>query len=153
MAHLVGLISDTHGLLRPEAVKALSGSERIIHAGDVGKLSVLASLQAIAPVTAVRGNVDRDAWAVRLPKTAILEIAGASIYVIHDIGELDLAPEAASFAAVIFGHSHRPSLERRNGVAFVNPGSAGPGRFNLPVSVARLTVNDEAVEVDFVTLR
>jgi uncharacterized protein len=153
MSPLVGLISDTHGLLRPEAVRALSGADHIIHAGDIGRPSILAELQIIAPVTAVRGNVDRDPWALRLPKTAVLQIARASIYVIHDIGELDLLPEAAGFAAVVFGHSHRPSLEQRRGVTFVNPGSAGPARFNLPISLARMPVTDGAVEIEFVTLR
>ncbi len=153
MLHVIGLISDTHGLLRPEAARALSGAEHILHAGDVGKPSILTALQAIAPVTAVRGNVDRDAWARRLPKTAALQLGGTSIYMIHDIGELDLVPEAAGFAVVVFGHSHRPSLERRNGVTYVNPGSAGPARFNLPTSLARMPIVDGVVEIEFVTLR
>jgi uncharacterized protein len=153
MAHVVGLISDTHGLLRPEAVHALTGTEHIIHAGDVGKASVLTSLQAIAPVTAVRGNVDREAWAARLPKTAVLELDHTSIYVIHDIAELDLVPEAAELSAVAFGHSHRPSMETRRGVTFVNPGSAGPARFSLPISLALMHVNAGAVEVELITLR
>ena len=153
MTHLIGLISDTHGLLRPEAIRALTGSEAIIHAGDIGSPSILSALQSIAPVTAVRGNVDRDPWAQNLPKTAVLLMARASILVVHDIGELDLVPEAAGFTAVVFGHSHRPSLERRSGVTFVNPGSAGPARFNLPVSLARMPVHDGAIEVEFVTLK
>ena len=153
MAHVIGLISDTHGLLRPEAVHALTGTEHIIHAGDVGKASVLTSLQAIAPVTAVRGNVDREAWAARLPKAAVLELDHTSIYVIHDIAELDLVPETAGFSAVVFGHSHHPSAETRRGVTFVNPGSAGPARFSLPISLARMYVNAGAVEVELITLR
>ncbi len=153
MAHVVGVISDTHGLLRPEAVSALAGVERIIHAGDVGKRAVLRSLEAIAPVTAVRGNVDTEVWAARLPKTAVLEVDGASIYVVHDISDLDVVAEAGGFAAVVFGHSHRPSTEIRRGVTFINPGSAGPGRFGLPISVAHLHVSGGAVEVELITLR
>jgi len=138
--HVVGVISDTHGLLRPEALAALAGVERIIHAGDVGSPEVLAALASIAPVTAVRGNNDRGKWAHQLPATETVEIGAARLYVRHDLHDLDLDPHAAGFAAVVTGHSHRPSIERRNGVLYVNPGSAGPRRFKLPVAVARLDV-------------
>lgn len=136
----IGVISDTHGLLRPEALQALRGSDHIIHAGDIGDPEILARLRAIAAVTAVRGNIDRGAWARTLPKTEVFEIAGISIYVLHILGELDLKPDAAGFSAVIYGHSHVPKSEARNGVLYFNPGSAGPRRFDLPVTVGRLTV-------------
>ena len=139
---IVGVISDTHGLLRPEAIAALRGSEAIIHAGDVGREEILRVLKQIAALTVVRGNIDTSPWARKLPATDVLEIAGASIYVLHNIDELDLDPSAAGFSAVIFGHSHRPLIENRKGVLFFNPGSAGPRRFNLPISVGRLIVED-----------
>ncbi|HKR30803.1 MAG TPA: metallophosphoesterase family protein [Terriglobales bacterium] len=139
---IVGVISDTHGLLRPEAIAALRGSEAIIHAGDVGREEILRVLKQIAPLTAVRGNIDTSPWARKLPATDVLEIAGASIYVLHNIDELDLDPSAGGFSAVIFGHSHRPLMENRKGVLFFNPGSAGPRRFNLPISVGRLIVEN-----------
>ena len=139
---IVGVISDTHGLLRPEAIAALRGSEAIIHAGDVGREEILLVLKQIAPLTAVRGNIDTSPWARKLPATDVLEIAGASIYVLHNIDELDLDPSAGGFSAVIFGHSHRPLMETRKGVLFFNPGSAGPRRFNLPISVGRLIVEN-----------
>jgi putative phosphoesterase len=137
----IGVISDTHGLLRPEAVAALQGSDYIIHAGDVGDPAILTELTAIAPVTAVRGNVDREKWARDLPETNILEVGSTAIYVLHDVGRLDLDPRTAKFTAVIFGHSHRPSQEMRNGVLFFNPGAAGPRRFTLPVTVGRLRIS------------
>jgi uncharacterized protein len=136
----IGVISDTHGLLRPEAVAALKNSDYIIHAGDIGDPAILDKLNEIAPVTAVRGNVDRGAWARRIPQMNVLEVSGRSIYVLHILGELDLKPEAAGFAAVIFGHSHMPKQETKNGVLYFNPGSAGPKRFNFPVSVGKLAV-------------
>ena len=136
----IGVISDTHGLLRPEAVEALRGSERIIHAGDVGDPEILEQLSLIAPVTAVRGNVDKGSWARKLQETEVLQVDGVSIYVLHNVNELDLKPQAAGFSAVIYGHSHVPKQEMRNGVLYFNPGSAGPRRFNLPVSVGRLRV-------------
>jgi uncharacterized protein len=139
---LVGVISDTHGLLRPEAVGALKGSDYIIHAGDVGDPAILEKLGRIAPVTAVRGNVDRGAWARGIPETNILEVAGRLIYVLHDLNQLDLKPEFAGFAAVISGHSHVPKQEIKNGVIYFNPGSAGPGRFKLAVTVGRIRVED-----------
>lgn len=136
----LGVISDTHGLLRPEAVEALRGSDAIIHAGDVGDPAILAKLREIAPVTAVRGNVDHGAWARKLPETNVLEIGGISIYVLHILEKLDVKPEAAGFAAVIYGHSHVPKKEMKNDVLYFNPGSAGPKRFRLPVSVGRLDI-------------
>ena len=141
----VGVIADTHGLLRPEAVATLRGVDAIVHAGDIGARDVLDWLAEIAPVTAVRGNNDRDAWAETLPSTAVLEIAGVRLYVLHNVRELGLDPRAAGFGAVISGHSHQPREEERDGVLFFNPGSAGPRRFRLPVAVGRLTVEDGRV--------
>jgi putative phosphoesterase len=148
----VGVISDTHGLLRPEAVATLRGSDCIIHAGDVGDPAILNQLRAIAPLTAVRGNVDHGAWAEELPLTDVLELAGISIYVLHNIDELDLKPEGAGFAAVIYGHSHKPHQETKNGVLYFNPGSAGPRRFKLPVSVGRLSIVDGSVRSEILNL-
>jgi uncharacterized protein len=135
---IIGVISDTHGLLRPEAVELLSGSEHIIHAGDIGSAEIVPELKKIAPVTAIRGNVDTQAWARRFAETEVVELAGLHIYVIHDVNALDLNPKAAGFAAVISGHSHKPKQEVKDGVLYFNPGSAGPRRFKLPVSVGRL---------------
>jgi putative phosphoesterase len=148
----LGLISDTHGLLRPEALTALAGSELIIHAGDVGEPEILDKLREIAPVTAVRGNIDRDAWAEVLPATAVVEAARVLIYVLHDVHELDLNPAAAGFQIVVSGHSHKPAQFERAGVLYVNPGSAGPRRFRLPITVARLDVEERPLRVDFVSL-
>jgi putative phosphoesterase len=148
----VGLISDTHGLLRPRAVEALRGVERIIHAGDVGRAAVLDELTRLAPLTVVRGNVDRGAWAEALPLTAAVEVGGRWIYVVHALADLDLDPAAAGFAAVVHGHSHRPEVEQRAGVWYVNPGSAGPRRFRLPVSLGRMEVGLGGVRVRLVTL-
>jgi len=131
---------------------ALRGSDRIIHAGDVGSPEILETLAAIAPVTAVRGNVDTSAWARQLPETDVLEVDGVSIYVLHDLKALDLKPEAAGFRVVISGHSHVPKQETRAGVLYFNPGSAGPRRFNLPVSVGRLIVKDGTVRGELVSL-
>jgi putative phosphoesterase len=139
-------------LLRPEAVRALTDVDAIVHAGDIGTPAVLAALARIAPVTAVRGNNDRGAWAARIPCTATLAIAGARLYVLHDRHELAIDPHAAGMAAVISGHSHRPAIEERNGVLFVNPGSAGPRRFTLPVAAARLRVARGAVTGEIVLL-
>jgi putative phosphoesterase len=138
--HTVGVISDTHGLLRPEAVAALTGVERIIHAGDIGDRAVLDALGRLAPVSAVRGNNDRGGWARKIPETEVVEIGGMALYVLHDLHELDLDPRAAGYAAVIAGHSHQPRQEERDGVLYFNPGSAGPRRFRLPVSLGRLTI-------------
>ena len=150
--HTVGVISDTHGLLRPEAVAALTGVERIVHAGDIGSPDVLTQLERLAPVVAVRGNNDRDAWAADIPETEVVEVGGVSLYVLHDLHELDLDPRAAGFAAVITGHSHQPRLDERDGVIYLNPGSAGPRRFKLPISLARLTVTDSRVQARLLTL-
>ncbi len=152
MRKLVGLISDTHGLLRPEAVRALQGSHRIIHAGDVGQSGILEALRAIAPVTAVRGNVDKAVWAQSLPQSESVNIEQVSIYVVHNIDDLDIDPSAAGVKVVVSGHSHRPSVVRRDGVLFVNPGSAGPRRFKLPVSLALMSVQDQDVDVELVPL-
>jgi uncharacterized protein len=149
---IIGVISDTHGLLRPEAIAALQGSDYIIHAGDVGDPQILDDLAAIAPVTAVRGNVDHGTWAQRLPTADVLEIGGVSIYVLHRLQDLDLKPEAAKFAAVVYGHSHVPKQEIKNGVLYFNPGSAGPKRFKLPVSVGRLTVENNKITARIVPL-
>ena len=150
---IVGIISDTHGLLRPEAVQALRGAQAIIHAGDVGREEILRGLKKIAPLTVIRGNIDTSAWASKLPATNALEIAGTSIYVLHNIDELDLDPAAAGFSAVIFGHSHRPLMEDRKGVLFFNPGSAGPRRFSLPISVGRLTIEDGKLTPELIELK
>jgi uncharacterized protein len=140
---VIGVISDTHGLLRPEAEEALQGSQHIIHAGDVGAPNIIEKLASIAPVTAIRGNVDKEVWTRKLPETEVVEIAGISIYVLHDLGKLDLKPEAAGFAVVISGHSHIPKQETRNGVLYFNPGSAGPRRFKLPVTIGKLTIREK----------
>jgi hypothetical protein len=138
---LIGVISDTHGLLRDEAGAVLRGSDHIIHAGDVGNPEILDQLRTIAPVTVVRGNIDKGAWALRLAETEVVELGGASIYVLHDLSQLDLKPEAAGFAAVIYGHSHVPKQEMRGTVLYFNPGSAGPRRFKLPITVGRLVLD------------
>jgi len=148
----IGVISDTHGLLRPEAVEALRGSDSIIHAGDIGDRAILTKLEELAPVTAVRGNVDREKWTREIPETNVLEVAGVSVYVLHVLHKLDLKPEAAGFAAVVSGHSHIPRQEFKNGVLYFNPGSAGARRFRLPVSVGRLIVEDGKVRGEIVEL-
>jgi len=149
---LIGLISDTHGLLRPEAAKALAGCELLIHAGDVGKPEILDALKAIAPVVAVRGNVDKGEWASRLPATAVVEAIATSIYVLHDVHQLDLDPVAAGFGIVVSGHSHKASREERSGVLYVNPGGAGPRRFRLPITVARLDLRRSPWNLRFIDL-
>jgi uncharacterized protein len=151
-SRLIGVISDTHGLLRPEAIEALRGSELIVHAGDVGKVDVLDALRAIAPTVAVRGNVDTGDLAATLPETEVVEVGRAHLYVLHDLSQIDLDPRAAGFAAVIFGHSHRPIAEIREGVLYLNPGSAGPRRFSLPVAVARLLVEGDRLSHEIVEL-
>lgn len=149
----IGVISDTHGLLRPEALTALRGSEAILHAGDIGDPEILKALERIAPVTAVRGNIDTAAWARALPETNILEVSGLNIYVLHNVQELDLNPAAAGFAAVIFGHSHQPVIENRKGVLFFNPGSAGPRRFSLPISLGKLRVKTGRLHPELIELQ
>lgn len=151
--HRVGVISDTHGLLRPSALDALEGCERIVHAGDVGEESILRQLAEVARVEAVRGNVDIEPWANRLPETLVVEVGEAALYVLHDLAMLDLDPVAASIQAVIYGHSHKPDVDHRDGVMFLNPGSAGPRRFHLPVSVAILTVRGREVDAEIVEIK
>jgi uncharacterized protein len=146
------VISDTHGLLRPEAVHVLLGSDHIIHAGDIGGPEILEQLAEIAPVTAIRGNVDKAAWARKLPETEVVELAGISIYVLHDLAQLDLKPEAAELKVVISGHSHIPKQETRNGVLYFNPGSAGPRRFKLPVTVGKLVVSGDDVHSEIIRI-
>jgi putative phosphoesterase len=149
----IGVISDTHGLLRPQAIEALRGSNRILHAGDVGAPEILEALKQIAPVTAIRGNVDTALWARVLPATEVVEVNGVSIYVLHDLAQLDLKPEAAGFRIVVYGHSHKPKIEEKNGVLYFNPGSAGPRRFSLTVSMGRLTLVDGEVHAELVDLK
>jgi len=149
----IGLISDTHGLLRKEAVEALGGSEMVIHAGDVGKPEILEELRKIAPVVAVRGNVDTEPWAKELPETAVVEAGAAMIYVLHDVNALDLDPAASGFQIVLSGHSHKPGKTERDGVLYINPGSAGPRRFQLPVTVAQLNLGRTTLAVEFVYLK
>ena len=148
----VGLISDTHGLIRERALAALRGSDLIVHAGDVGTGAVLEALRALAPVVAVRGNIDKGSWASGLPATAVAEAGPARIYVLHDIHELDLDPAAAGFHMVVSGHSHQPGQTERAGVLYINPGSAGPRRFNLPLTLARLDVGVKPWKAEFVDL-
>jgi putative phosphoesterase len=148
----IGVISDTHGLLRQEALAALRGAELIIHAGDVGAPEVLERLRALAPVRAVRGNVDREPWARDLPTTDAFEIGEVGVYVLHDLGEFGLVPDAARFKVIVSGHSHQPVIQERNGVLFLNPGSAGPRRFRLPVSIALLHIHGATVEAELVPL-
>jgi len=150
---LVGVISDTHGLLRPEAIAALKGADLIIHAGDVGARDVIDALRKLAPTFAVRGNVDNGQWASALPVTADVEVGGLMFHVLHDIVELDLDPAAVGYAAVVYGHSHQPSIDMRDGVLFLNPGSAGPRRFRLPVSLARVSVSGGKLRPEIVELQ
>ena len=148
----VGLISDTHGLLRPEAVAALAGVDYLIHGGDIGKPEILSALREIAPLTVVRGNNDRAAWAGGIPESAVLVVDAVRIYTLHDLKLLDIDPAAEHMHVVVTGHSHRPAIARRNDVLYVNPGSAGPRRFSLPVSVARLEIAGADVEASIVEL-
>ena len=148
----IGVISDTHGLLRPEAIAALRGSDHIIHAGDVGDPEILDALKRLAPLTAIRGNIDKSSWARRIPESEVVELAGMPIYVLHDLAQLDLKPEAAGLKVVVYGHSHVPKQETRNGVLYFNPGSAGPRRFKLPISVGRLTVEEGNIRAEIITL-
>jgi uncharacterized protein len=149
---LIGVISDTHGLLRTRAVAALRGSDYIIHAGDVGDPEILDKLNEIAPVTAVRGNMDRGDWARTIPETNVLEVQGLSIYVLHVLQNIDLKPESAEFAAVVYGHSHIPKQEIKHGVLYFNPGSAGPKRFRLPVTVGVITAKNGTLHGKIVEL-
>jgi putative phosphoesterase len=149
---LIGLISDTHGLLRGEALRALRGSELIVHAGDVGEPEILERLRELAPVVAVRGNVDAEDWARALPETAVAEAGPVQIYLLHDVKALDLDPSAAGFHIVVSGHSHKFGRSERSGVLYINPGSAGPRRFQLPITVARLDLGKKPWDVEFVDL-
>jgi putative phosphoesterase len=149
---LVGVISDTHGLLRAEAVATLSGVEHILHAGDVGDARILDELRMIAPMTAIRGNVDQWGECAELPATDVVELEGRLFYLVHSVADLDINPVAAGVAAVVSGHSHKPSVEVRNGVTYLNPGSAGPRRFNLPVTVALMIVGEGGVDARIVDL-
>jgi len=148
----IGLISDTHGLLREEALLALRGAELIVHAGDVGDPKILQKLKELAPVVAVRGNVDTGSWSLSLPETAVAQASSASIYVLHDVNTLDLDPAAAGFQIVVSGHSHKPGRSESKGVLYINPGSAGPRRFRLPISVARLNLGVHPWVLEFVDL-
>jgi putative phosphoesterase len=149
----IGVISDTHGLLRPQAVTALQGASLIIHAGDVGNADILSSLQQIAPVIAVRGNIDKQPWTVALPQTEVVEVGGRVLYVLHSLDDLDLDPPTAGFHAVIIGHTHQPKIETVDGVLYFNPGSAGPRRFTLPISVGRLIVSDQDLVAEIIELQ
>jgi len=148
----IGVIADTHGLLRPEAVELLRGSQHIIHAGDIGSAEIIPALEKIAPVTAIRGNVDTQSWARRFAETEVVELEGLHIYVIHDANALDLNLKAAGFAAVISGHSHQPKQEMKDGVLYFNPGSAGPRRFKLPISVGRLVIAEGKVSAEILEI-
>ena len=148
----VGVISDTHGLLRPQALAALAGSDYIVHGGDIGNAGILEQLAAIAPLTVVRGNNDRGPWAHAVPVTARLEVGSVLIYAVHDIATIDIDPAVAGAQVVIFGHSHRPLAQQRGPVLYLNPGSAGPRRFKLPISVARLDIEGSRVEARIITL-
>jgi putative phosphoesterase len=149
----IGLLSDTHGLLRPEALAFLHGSDFIVHAGDIGDAEVLEKLRIVAPVTAVRGNNDRDGWALAIAETEVLRVDEVSIHVLHDLALLDLDPAAAGFRVVVSGHSHRPRIEERDGVLYVNPGSCGPRRFNLPIAVGELRISGSSVKAKLVELK
>ena len=149
---IIGVISDTHGLLRPEAKAALAGSDLIIHAGDVGKLEILTELETIAPLFVVRGNVDNGGWADQFPTTEIVEFSGSTIYVLHDLNELDLDPDAVGFHAVITGHTHRAHEYRKGKTLYLNPGSAGPKRFDYPVTIARLYVEEAPWRFEIIQL-
>lgn len=148
----IGVISDTHGLLRREALEALRESDYLIHAGDIGDPGILKKLTAIAPVTAIRGNVDRERWARKVPETEVLEVEGVLIYVLHDLKTLDLKPETAGFAVVITGHTHIPKQETKQGVLYFNPGSAGPKRFRLPITVGKLILGAGKIRGEIVRI-
>ncbi len=148
----VGVVSDTHGLLRPEAVQALQGVDVILHAGDVGDPLILQQLVSLAPVFVVRGNVDRAPWADALPSTEVVEVAGVTFFMLHELEQLDLDPAEAGIDVVVYGHSHRPDAEEKDGVLYLNPGSAGPRRFDLPVTVARLSIGEGTLEAGIVSL-
>jgi putative phosphoesterase len=149
---VVGIIADTHGLLRPEALTELTGSDLIVHAGDIGAPGLIEELARIAPTFAVRGNVDTGPWAAGLPTTAVVAAGDHKFFLLHDLAELNLDPAAAGFAAVIYGHSHQPAIEARDDVLFLNPGSAGPRRFSLPVTLARVRISEGDLHPDIIIL-
>ncbi len=149
---LIGVISDTHGLVRPQAIEAMAGADLVLHAGDIGNQEVLDTLNEIAPVVAVRGNNDKGEWAQFLPDWEVVEIGNVSIYMLHDLKQIDISPTADVFQVVVSGHSHKPVVEERRGVIYLNPGSAGPRRFTLPVSVAHLHIVDDKVHADIIEL-
>jgi putative phosphoesterase len=149
----LGIISDTHGLLRPEALGALRGCSRIVHGGDIGSADILTQLATLAPVTAVRGNNDKGDWARAIPETALLDFGGVCVYVVHDISDIDIDPSSAGVRVVISGHSHVPKIEDRQGVVYVNPGSAGPRRFKLPIAVAEVSVEARGIHARIIELR
>ncbi|MEN3274483.1 MAG: uncharacterized protein V7631_273 [Massilia sp.] len=148
----VGLISDTHGLLRPEALAFLAGCDHIVHGGDIGNAGILDRLAELAPLTTVRGNNDREAWARAIPHSARLDLGGVALYAIHDLKELDIDPVAAGIRVLVSGHSHRPGCSERGGVLYINPGSAGRRRFSLPISAAELVIEGGVVRPRIVTL-
>lgn len=148
----VGVISDTHGLLRPEALKALAGVDHILHAGDVGDRKILSALGEIAPLTAIRGNIDRSGPCAALPATEIVELDGVMFYLVHDLQELDLDPAAAGISVIVSGHSHKPLIEHRGGVLYLNPGSAGPRRFSLPITIGLITLSDGQPRAEIISL-
>ncbi len=149
---LIGVVSDTHGLLRPETIAAMSRVDHILHAGDVGDATILERLRNIAPVTAIRGNVDVEGPCSTLPPTEVIELSGFTLYMLHNLADLDLDPIAAGFAAVIYGHSHKPLIETRKGCLYFNPGSCGPRRFSLPVSAGMIEINDSGLKPRLITL-
>jgi uncharacterized protein len=149
---IIGVISDTHGLLRPEAVTALTGVDLILHAGDIGEWEVLRRLQTLAPVIAVRGNTDKGEWVKAIAEREVTQVGSVFIFMLHDLNDIDVSPVAAGFQVVVSGHSHQPLVETRDGVLFINPGSAGPRRFKLPVTVGRLTIDDSVVRGEVVPL-
>ena len=148
----LGVLSDTHGLLRPELIRALAGVDHILHAGDVGDITILDRLRQVAPVTAIRGNIDTDGATAALPETEIVELGGRSIYLLHDLKTLDLVPQAAGISVIVSGHTHQALIETRNGVLYLNPGSVGPRRFDLPVTLARLIITSGNLHAELVTL-
>lgn len=150
---VIGVVSDTHGLLRPEALKHLTDVERIVHAGDIGAPHILEKLRTLAPVVAVRGNNDKGAWVDEIPATISFDVRGHVVHVLHDLSEIDLSPSAAGIAVVISGHSHKPAVQERDGVLFINPGSIGPRRFRLPIALAKLYVSDASVRAEIIELR
>ena len=149
---LIGIISDTHGLVRPQALEALKDVDMILHAGDIGSQDVLGTLNEIAPVVAVRGNNDKADWARSLPDWEVVEVGNVSIYMLHDVKEINISPSGAGFQVVVSGHSHRPAVAEQRGVLYVNPGSAGPRRFTLPVSLAHLHVAGEKLHAEIIEL-